>query len=124
MLDVAELERALNGGDWAQRILSDPMTWGMAAAAAGAALLAAVATARRRRDLAVHGPTWRRLAHRLKLSNEQRKLLTQLARHVGQRNPAPLVISRGCFDRAVQRSYPRARNQPAAVQRLRRTLFE
>lgn len=124
MLNLSEFERALNGEDWPQRVLADPMLWGMAAAAVGAAILAAVVIVRRRRDLAVHGPTWRRLAQRLRLSSEQRHLLRTLARHVGQTNPAALVISRGCFDRAVQRSYPRPRKVPVTVRALRRELFE
>ncbi len=49
------------------------------------------------------GCTYRRLCSGLGLDGPQRRMVAQVARAAGIDHAASLLISRGCFDRAVQR---------------------
>lgn len=120
-LDINEFERALAGDDWLQRLASDPLLWAIALALVGTIVLFGILVMRRRRDIAAHRPTWRLIAGALQLSKAQRHLLDELSRTVGLRNPVPLVISRGFFDRAVRRRHPNL--EPVPVRQLRQRIF-
>lgn len=121
VLDLEEFERALAGDGVAARVLQDARVWGLVVAVIGACVLAALLVRRSRRDRNAHGPTWRLLARMLHLTHEQRRLLTRLNRSVKHVNPAPLVISEACFDRAVRRVHPT--RVPEQVESLRSKLF-
>ena len=121
-LDLEQFTAALEGSGRLSAMLTNPLVWGIAAALAGSILLATVFAARRHRDIKRHGPAWRYLARNLHLTSDQRHLLSHLSRTAGHVNPAPLVISRGCFDRAVQRQ--NSREQHSEIDGLRRQLFD
>ncbi len=121
-LNLHEFTRALDGEGWFGRTLTDPLVWGLSAAAIGSIVLAAIFVLRQHRDRIQHGPAWRHLAGALQLTAAQRRTLTQLARCGGHINPAPLVISRGCFDRSVQRRP--GRRHISEIDALRRQLFD
>lgn len=121
LLDINEFNRALSGDDWLSRLVQEPLLWAMALAFIGTVILLVVLVIRHRNDVAAHRPTWRLLAGALQLTKQQRQLLDGLARAVGLKNPAPLVISRGFFDRAVRRQHPIV--EPAPVQSLRKHIF-
>jgi hypothetical protein len=67
------------------------------------------------------GMAVRRLGRRLGLSHADRRTLRAIARRAGMPGPAPLIISRGCFDRAARQYRGR---DPQQVGRLRRRIFD
>lgn len=97
--------------------------WAVLLAGAGVAMLAWVIVAAIRRDRARHGPTVRSLARALGLSAGQRRLLDRVARAAGLSSAGSLLISRGCFDRAVKRYVGRF-GRPEHLRIIRRRVFE
>ena len=103
--------------------LTGPVMWATMLAGAGTAIFAWVIVALVRRDRARHGATVRHLSHALGLSLGQRRLVHHVARVVGVREVGSLLISRGCFDRAVN-SYVGRFGRAAQLAAIRRTVFE
>ena len=88
---------------------------GMVAAAALASLL--------RRDRQRLGPPSRRCCRALRVPRTERGLVGRIARGIGANGPIAVLVSRGCFDAAVQRYRP----TPAEARRLdevRRRVFD
>lgn len=73
------------------------------------------------RNRSDQGAAFRRVGRRLGLTFAERRMVRAIARHAGLPGPAPLLISRGCFDRAAHRFRSR---DPRQVGRLRRRIFE
>ena len=68
------------------------------------------------------GLTYRRLCRGLGLDGPQRRMVAQVARAAGIDHPASLLISRGCFDRAVRRCIGRRPGRRLVA--IRRRVFE
>jgi hypothetical protein len=77
----------------------------------------------RQRDLARHGPTWRRVARRLGLTAEERQLVQAMAGAVGKVHPASVLMSEGTFDEAVRRHGGTA-GGTGSMERLRQRIFQ
>lgn len=103
--------------------LAGPVMWAILLAGAGTAVFAWVIVALVRRDRARHGPTVRLLARGLGLNVGQRRLIHHVAHVVGVREVGSLLISRGCFDRAVN-SYVGRFGRAAQLAAIRRAIFE
>jgi hypothetical protein len=103
--------------------LAGSVMWAIVLAAAGTAGMAFVIVALIRRDRARHGATVRHLSHALGLSLGQRRLVHHVACVVGVREVGSLLISRGCFDRAVERYMVRF-GRAAQLAAIRRTIFD
>jgi hypothetical protein len=102
---------------------SQAALWAVLLTGVGAAMLAWVIVAAVRRDRARHGPTVRYLARALGLSAGQRRLLERVARATGLPSAGSLLISRGCFDKAVHR-YIGGRGRSAQLAAVRRRIFD
>ena len=102
--------------------VSGEMLLAAALAAPGAALAAWLVLTALRRDRARGGPGERLLARSLRLTRDQLRLLRRAARAADLPNAACLLISRGCFDFAVER-YAARGGDSAALRGLRRKLY-
>ena len=74
------------------------------------------------RDRARFGPTTRALCRRLGLSRDQRRLAGRIARAVSLPCAASVLVSRGCFDRAVERA-PLSREEAQRLRVMRQRIF-
>jgi hypothetical protein len=115
--------RGSGGASGADSALTGPAIWAISLAGAGAVILAWIIVVMIRRDRARHGPGVRLLARGLGLSGAQQRLVRRVARVAGVREPGSLLISRGCFDRAVQR-YVGRHGGTAQLAAVRRTIFD
>jgi hypothetical protein len=118
-----EFLRGAGGASDAGPGLSGSAIWATALAGAGALLLAWIVVAMIRRDRARHGPAVRLIARGLGLSGAQRRLIRHVARVTGVREVGSLLISRGCYDRAVQR-YVGRHGRAAPLAAIRRAMFD
>ncbi|MDY7108253.1 MAG: hypothetical protein SYC29_06410 [Planctomycetota bacterium] len=113
----------IGGAADARSGLSDSTMWAIALAGAGALVLAWIIVAAIRRDRARHGPAVRLIARGLGLRGTQLRLLREVARAAGVREVGSLLVSRGCFDRAVERYVARHGRAPQLAA-IRRTIFD
>lgn len=81
-----------------------PALVGLAMGASGLALAFIVLRNRRRRDVATHGPAFRRLCEGLSVSRLDRWRLSRLSSKAGLITPAVLLVSRGAFENALVRA--------------------
>lgn len=97
------------------------LPWLLVLAAVVASTLAAWSLARRGTHGASSGHlgSYRRIARGIGLTGGQRRVLRRLARHAGLDAPAALLVSRGCFEHAVEV----ASSPTTEVDALRRTIF-
>jgi len=86
-------------------------------------LLAAFVMRAGRRDRAIHGPAFRRIARGIGLGPLEQRSLIRLARLAEYPTPACLLISRGCFDAAVERASCESAREGALI-RLRQRIFD
>ena len=122
-VDVQTFMREMQSGVRWSDIVQHPLTWSIVPAATIALLIAVGLRKRAAEDREEHGPVHRQLCRELGVSASQQRLLGDLSRAVGLSKPGALLISRGCFDRAVQRcaGATQRRNELAE---LRQRLFE
>ncbi len=91
--------------------------------AASSALASALVLMAIRRDRSRHGPTFRYLARALGVDMYQRRLLARVASVVGVPNPGSLLMSRGCYDKAVTK-YTAQHGGASQLGAIRRLVFE
>ena len=114
----------LTGTQTALGTMPDPRL--VFAGLAGAMALAVIALAVRsliRQDRARYGPTCRRFCRAVGVNAAQRRLLLRLARRTGAPSIVSLLISRGCFEHAVERC-PASKVEARRLAAIRTVVFE
>ncbi len=109
------VEASLTGGS------VEPRSWALMIAVVGVlAIVIAIADLLRRDRVGGH-LTARLMAQAIGIDRRELRLLSTLARGAAFPSPCCLMISRGCFDRAVQKT--RTQLDQSVIAHLRRRLF-